>query len=213
MVRINLLPSKREARWAPEGGPSWLFALAAVVVVQIVALFFVHQAQEDELLAAQRENQKIQVAIDDTKRQMENHEDIKKQLKSLKDREEAITKLQASRSGPTQTLLELSRILTAGRGPTADRDRLEQLRRDNPAAAPNPAWDPHRLWLTGYKEDNRLVRLAGLARDGEDVSELLRRLSVSDFFGDVKLLPSGKVVDNTTRIELVRFEVSAKVKY
>jgi len=57
------------------------------------------------------------------------------------------------------------------------------------------------------------VKLGGLARDGEDVSELERRLKASDYFADVKLLPGTKVVDTQSHQELFHFELSAKVKY
>ena len=57
------------------------------------------------------------------------------------------------------------------------------------------------------------MRLAGLARDGEDVSEFLRRLTLSDYFYDVKLLPATKSIDAVTHLELVRFELSAKARY
>jgi type IV pilus assembly protein PilN len=52
-----------------------------------------------------------------------------------------------------------------------------------------------------------------MARDGEDVSEFLRRLTLSDYFYDVRLLPAKKTVDTVTKIELVKFEMSAKVRY
>jgi type IV pilus assembly protein PilN len=110
-------------------------------------------------------------------------------------------------------MLELSRIMTQGRGPTVDRDKLEQLKRDNPTAVPNANWDPRRLWILSYKESDRTVRLAGLARDGEDVSEFLRRLALSDYFFETKLLPAGKIIDPVTKLELVRFEMSMKVRY
>ena len=84
-------------------------------------------------------------------------------------------------------------MLTPGRGPTTDRDKLEQLKRDNPAEVHNANWDPRRLWLTSYKEADRTVKIGGLARDGEDVSELERRLKLSDYFSDVKLLPGSKI--------------------
>ena len=100
-----------------------------------------------------------------------------------------------------------------GKGPTTDRDKLEQLKRDNPTAVLNPNWDPHRLWLTSYQEVERAVKIAGLARDPEDVSELQRRLLLSDYFYDVNLLPGSKFIDGTTKVELVRFEMTAKVKY
>jgi len=60
---------------------------------------------------------------------------------------------------------------------------------------------------------NRLVKMAGLARDGEDVSELERRLKASDYFAEVKLLPGNKIVDQQTQQELFKFELSAKVRY
>ena len=102
-------------------------------------------------------------------------------------------------------------MLTQGRGPTTDRDKLEQMKRDNPAEVFNANWDARRLWLTAFVESDRVVKLQGLARDGEDVSELERRLKLSDFFTDVKLLPGSKVTD--TGQELFRFELSAKVRY
>ena len=57
------------------------------------------------------------------------------------------------------------------------------------------------------------MKIAGMARDGEDVSEFLRRLSLSDMFFDVKLLPASKAADTATKLELVKFDVSAKVRY
>jgi hypothetical protein len=53
--------------------------------------------------------------------------------------------------------------------------------------------------------------MSGLARDGEDVSELERRLKLSDYFVEVKLLPGQKVTDQNQ--ELFHFELSAKVRY
>src|SRR5262249_51634351 len=129
-----------------------------------------------------RENQKIESTISDIKRQISNHAEIKASLAELREREDAISKLQAARTGPTAVLLELAHVLSEGRGPTTDPDRIEQLKRDDPGAVPNAGWDPRRLWLTQYNEVDRAVKMAGLARDGEDVSEFLRRLSLSDFF-------------------------------
>ena len=63
------------------------------------------------------------------------------------------------------------------------------MKRDNPAEVYNANWDARRLWLTSYQEVDRTVKFGGLARDGEDVSELERRLKLSDYFTDVKLLP------------------------
>jgi len=94
-----------------------------------------------------------------------------------------------------------------------DPDRLSQLRRDNPLSVFNAAWDARRLWLVKFVEDHRKVRLEGFARDGEDVSELARRMNLSSYFSDVTLLPASRQVDPTTKIEVVSFALEAKVKY
>ena len=223
MIRINLMPQKRPMRRrgeaaggeAPSGGESqaWLAVVLGAVLLEVIVLLFVYKTKQDQLTQVQKHNQELTANIDAIKREISNHTEIKAQLKELRDREEAIQKLQSARTGPTATMLELSRIMTPGRGPTVDRDKLEQLKRDNPSAVPNSNWDPRRLWLMSYREADRTVRLAGLARDGEDVSEFLRRLALSDYFYDVKLLPATKSIDPITKLELVKFEMSAKVRY
>ncbi len=215
MIRVNLLPQKKESRrgGGGEGSQAWVFAIVGVVLLEIVVLIVFQKAKQDELDNMQRKNEQVQSAITEITKQISNHAEIKNQLKELRDREDAITKLQSARTGPTAVMLELSRILTAGRGPTTDRDKMEQLKRDDPGAVPNPNWDPRRLWLRAYSDTSRAVKLSGLARDGEDVSEFLRRLTLSDYFYDLKLLPASKERDSATGLELVKFEFSAKVRY
>jgi type IV pilus assembly protein PilN len=216
MVRINLLPEKRQAGRRKAGAEPtqfWLLGVLGAFVATIVLCLFIQKVKQDQLAALVAENGRTQGQIDSIKRQIADHPAIKARLKELRDREEAIQKLQTARTGPTATLLELARILTPGRGPTADRDKLEQLKRDNPSEVYNPNWDARRLWLTSYEESNRVVRLTGLARDGEDVSEIERRLKFSDYFTEVKLRPGSKTSDSTSHQEVFRFELSAKVKY
>jgi type IV pilus assembly protein PilN len=216
VVRVNLLPDKRQtARRMASSEPSqlWVIGVLGAFVATIVVCLFVQKVKQDQLRDILAENSRIEGQIDAIKKQTANHEEILARLKELRDREDAIQKLQSARTGPTSTLLELAHVLTIGRGPTTDRDRLEQLKRDTPAEVYNANWDPRRLWLTSYQETDRTVKLGGLARDGEDVSELERRLKASDFFTDVKLLPGAKVFDAPSHQELFRFELSAKVRY
>jgi type IV pilus assembly protein PilN len=223
VIRINLMPQKRAMRRRGEaggaesssdgGGQAWLAFVLGALLLEVIVLLFVYKTKQDQLTQVQKHNQELGGNIEAIKREISNHAEIKAQLKELRDREEAIQKLQSARTGPTATMLELSRIMTPGRGPTVDRDKLEQLKRDNPSAVPNANWDPRRLWLASYKEQDRTVRVGGLARDGEDVSEFLRRLALSDYFYDVKLLPATKSVDPVSKLELIKFEMSAKVRY
>jgi type IV pilus assembly protein PilN len=218
MVRINLLPERKQAKArsgasASEPGQLWLLVLMGVLVVEVVICLLVQGMKESELTQAVAVNTKISNSIEDLKREMSNHDDIKAQLKMLRDREDAINKLRAARSGPTTVLLELSRILSPGKGPTADRDKVEQLKRDDPQAVPNPNWDPRRVWVTSYQELERSVKIGGVARDTDDVSEVGKRLILSDYFSDVRLLPGEKYTDAETKLQLVRFDLTAKVKY
>lgn len=216
MIRVNLLPQKtasRRTQTATTNSQSWLFFVLGAVVLEAVILLFVYKTKSNEFDRQKKRNDDVQSQIDFIKKQTADHAKMRTELKDLRDREAAIQKLQSARSGPTATLLELSRVLTSGRGPTVDHDKLEELKRTNPSAAPNPQWDPRRLWLTSYRETDRVVRMTGLARDGEDISEFLRRLALSDYFSDVKMLPAQKTTDGDTKLELVRFEMSAKVRY
>jgi len=216
MVRVNLLPERKQAaRRTSSAEPSqlWILGVVGAVIVTVIVCLFIQKMKQDDLAAIVAENGRTQGQIDAIKKTISNHAEIQARLKELRDREEAIQKLQAARTGPTSTLLELAHVLTSGRGPSTDRDKLEQLKRDNPAEVYNTNWDARRLWLTSYQESDRTVKLGGLARDGEDVSELERRLKLSDYFTDVKLLPGQKIFDGVAKQELFKFELSAKVKY
>lgn len=214
MIRINLLPVKRGARAAATpSGSKWLLLMALFVVGELTGLVLFHTAKLDELKVQTDKNDQIQSQIDEIKRLVANHEEIKKELALLRARGEAIGKLQAGRTGPTAALLEVAQILTQGKGPTSDADRLAQLRKENPLATYNPGWDTRRLWLSAYLENERVVRLEGLARDGNDVYELAQRLKLSSYFYDVVLLPGKKEVSKETKLELVTFALQMKVRY
>ena len=79
--------------------------------------------------------------------------------------------------------------------------------------------DFFRLWLVGFKELDRNVSLSGVGKTNDDVSEFLRRLSVSRYFTDVRLVKteekadkdgSGTAIATQTTIS---FEMRAKVRY
>jgi type IV pilus assembly protein PilN len=213
MIRINLLTRKRSRVERQEKTQTWLVVAFGLVLLEIVALVIYHGFKLEELKVQERKNGELTAQIDQSKKAVAKHAEVKEKLAQLRAREDAIAQLQSARSGPTSILLELSRLLTLGRGPTVDAGKLNQLRRDDPAAAFNPAWDARRLWILSFKEDKRKLRIDGLARDGEDVSELARRMSLSDYFVGVKLLPARRQVDPATKVELVRFSLEAGVKY
>jgi type IV pilus assembly protein PilN len=212
VIRVNLLPQKRR-KPAASRGDMWLIASLVLVVLEVVGCFIWYGSIEDELEQQQSKNRALTAQIDQIKDVAKNHEDVKKKLVLLRDREQAIAKLQSARTGPTAMLLEVARMLTPGRGPSVDPSELTKLRRDNPSQDYNATWDSRRLWLVRFVESERLVRLEGMARDGEDVSELARRMNLSTYFYDVQLLPAKREVDKASGLTLVSFKLEAKVRY
>ena len=212
MIRINLMAQKRRSDRA-EGSQLWLAVVMVVMLAEVAALFVFHGFKNEELNEQRLKNAALNSQIDQSKNTVANHEAVRKNLAQLRAREEAIGKLQSARTGPTAILLELARLLTPGRGPSVDPDRLSQLRRDNPLAVFNPSWDSRRLWLVKFVEQSRKLHLEGFAQDGEDVSELARRMNLSSYFADVRLLPAVRQIDSTTHMEVVSFALEAKVNY
>jgi type IV pilus assembly protein PilN len=206
MIKINLLAQKKRAERS-DVSQVWLAVVMVVVLAEVAALFVLHSFKAEELTQQERKNAELTSQIEQAKKNVANHEQVKADLALLRAREEAIQQLQSGRSGPTAILMELARILTPGRGPSVDPDRLAQLRRDNPLSVFNPNWDSRRLWLTGYVEAQRKLKIDGKARDGEDVSELARRLNLSSYFYDVNLLPA------TRENDFVKFSIETKVRY
>jgi type IV pilus assembly protein PilN len=213
VIRINLLPKKRSAQTTRTEGQAWLIWILVVMLLEIIGLFAFHSYTNNKLKDQNRKNSELSAQIEESKRVVQKHPEVKAKLEQLRAKEDAIAALQNARTGPTAVLLELARILTPGRGPTVDPDRIDQLRRENPLALFAPNWDPRRLWLTRYTEENRSVRIVGMARDGEDVSEFARRLNLSAFFNEVRLLPGKRTRDAKTGLELVDFELQAKARY
>ncbi len=215
MIRVNLLPHAGERRTASEGSQTWLLFVMGVVVLEIVGLFFFHQTKQDELSQIQGQVNQLGSQVAEINDLVKNHAAVKKELEMMRAREDAIAKLQNARKGPTSVLLELSKVLTKGKGPTADPEKLEQLKQENPLAVYNPSWDPRRVWLTHYTEEERKVTLQGLARDGGDVYEFAQRLKLSRFFDDVRLKEGSqdKSGDKNDKLELIKFSLEVKVKY
>lgn len=214
MIRVNLLPQKKRAERAaavePSGGQRWILVVLGLVLLEAIACVLFHQTKEKQLTEQNAKNQAAQADINNIKSLVAQHAAVKTDLELLRAREDAISKLEKARTGPTAAMLELSRLLTPGKGPTVDPDRYQAQIQKNPLSAINPAWDARRVWITSFKENSRLVEIEGLARDSTDVSELALRLKASSYFYDVRLLPGGKKSEEAA---MVSFGMQLKVRY
>jgi type IV pilus assembly protein PilN len=212
MIRINLLPTSRNTQTA-QGSQTWLLVLLGVVAIEIVGCFVLYGKKQEELEDWGQKNRTVQNNIKLSQDKVADHAKVKAQLAQLRAREEAIAKLQSARTGPTSMMLEVGHLLSKGRGPTVSPERIEQVKNDDPLSMYNPAWDPRRLWLSSFVEEARTVKLTGSARDGEDVSELARRMNLSSYFYDVRLLPGKMEPRKDNEQESVTFQLEARVRY
>ena len=128
MIRVNLLPQKRR-KASSSRGELWLVASLLTVALEIVGCLVLYGQKQDELVQQQDKNKALDAQIKQIKDVSKNHDEVKQKLAALRDREQAIAKLQSARTGPTAMLLEVARLLTPGRGPSVDPNELSKVRR------------------------------------------------------------------------------------
>lgn len=215
MIRINLLGgSRRQVKGAVAGGTQgWIIAYLVAAALSVVVLVFVYLGASrglDEQLAV---NAALTREIGDLETQSANIEAVREQLERSRQLEAVVGELTRARYGPTAVLMEISRILSVRGGPTVDPQRLEEIRRQNPLAAYNTSWDPHRLWITEFREEDRACTIRGAGKTNEDVAEFLRRLTLSERFEEIELVKTQGVEDPGTQLPVIGFELSARVIY
>ncbi|MCA9609325.1 MAG: PilN domain-containing protein [Myxococcales bacterium] len=214
MIRINLLPGARKQPGTPAGGTQgWVIGYLVASALLVVVLVFVYLGKKRELNEQLARNQQLQQEISDLERQSANIDQVRAELDRSRQLETVVNELQRARYGPTAVLMELSRILSAGGGPTVDPQRLEEIRRQNPLAAFNPGWDPRRLWLKTLVEEERQCTITGAGRTNEDIAEFLRRLTLSERFTNIELVRTQGAEDNETHLVFINFELTAEVIY
>lgn len=215
MIRINLLPGARSQKRAsstssPQG---WFVSYGVAALLTAAILAFVYVRALGRLEEQQSANAALTREIRELESQSANIDEVRGQLERSRQLENVVSELQRARYGPTQVLMEISRILSVGGGPTVDPQRLEQLRRVNPLATYNVGWDPRRLWVTEFSEEDRSCNIKGAGKTNEDVAEFLRRLTLSDLFDQVALVQTRGAEDRDTHLPVIEFELNCRVNY
>jgi type IV pilus assembly protein PilN len=212
MIRINLLPEAK--RQVTAGGDAQLWGVIYLLASFAwgVVLFLVYLSGQSALEEQNVKNQELSGQITRAKSQTENLADVQAKLAKSKELEDVVTTLQNARQGPTRMLMELSKLLSEGGGPTVAPEQLEAMRRDNPVLAYNPGWDFRRLWLSDFTETQGKCNIIGMGRSNEDVAEILRRLNLSETFDNVSLQATNASLDQGG-MAVVRFALTCEVKY
>jgi type IV pilus assembly protein PilN len=177
----------------------------------VLGLLLFYFSKRGELEEQQAKNSELEAQIKQAQAQSENIGEVEQALAKSKQLEEVVMGLQAARQGPARLMLELSKILSEGGGPTIDPTKFEDLKRTNPLAVFNSAWDVRRLWITGFRESDRKCQLSGYGKTNEDVAEFLRRLNVSEVFDNVQLRSTA--ASAAQGLPVVQFAITCEVKY
>jgi type IV pilus assembly protein PilN len=215
MIRINLLPQAKRQTGEGVGLAVWGYAYLVATAVWCIALAFVYFSLSSDRDQALAQNKEIERQIKKIKEESGDLEKLQKDLDQSKQLEDVVKDLLAARAGPARMLLELSAILSPGKGPTVDPKKLEELRKVNPDANFTPGWDTNRLWIDGFNEEGGKCEMTGAGRNNEDIAEFLRRLTLSDVFDNVVLVRTGASggKKGNAALSLVAFELTCKVRY
>lgn len=218
MIRINLLPQARKAVRAPAAAATGASQQAWVIVylvalalwgVALTAVYIIYSGRLDE---QQQQNAALDSQIQQLLTKSAQLDEVRAKLQASVRLEELVTDLNKARQGPTRVMMEISKILSPGGGPTIDPQALEALRAENPLAGYNRSWDPRRLWLTEFREENRSCTIIGQGKTNEDVAEFLRRLALSELFEQVTLTKT-EAVEGDEGLSFIRFELTCQVRY
>ena len=181
MIKINLLPQKRRVERRAETSQLWLAVVLMLFLAEVAGLFVFHGYKNEQLQERLRSTASYRRRSTKLSTPSQNHGDVRQKLEQLRAKEDAIAKLQSARTGPTAVLLELA--------PDPDpRSRSERRSRSLEPAAPRESArrvQPELGRAAALADQVRRAaaqsRLEGVARDGEDVSELARRLQLSSY--------------------------------
>jgi type IV pilus assembly protein PilN len=209
VIRINLLPIRKVKR--AEASQRQFLYLGMAILATVGAVVFVHLQAASQLDDIMRRNTILTADVARLKQEIGDYDKIRAQREELLRQRKTIQALDAGRTGPVYLLREMSELLSPGKGPTFDRVSYEETLRRDPNAGFNASWDPRRVWMEGYSEDQKHVRIRGAAKSNEDVAEFLKRLNSSVFFSEVNLDSTSQVSGHG--IKFVDFSLSANVIY
>ncbi|MEI8255746.1 MAG: PilN domain-containing protein [Deltaproteobacteria bacterium] len=215
MLKINLLPSQRRdtGSAAADSVRTFGIAMAAALVVVVAGLFLHYSSKAREVSALAALNSVQDATVRQIRARISDHARVQADLEEIRAREQAISHLEGARTGPTSMLVELSHLLSPGGHPSSDPTVLDRIQRDSPTQMYNTTWDPHRLWIRLFTEDQRAVTIEGDGRTPDDVGEFMRRMMLSQYFEQVRLERSEGGDDSNTRISVQRFRIAARVRY
>jgi type IV pilus assembly protein PilN len=201
MIRINLLPV-REAK-KRESGKQMLLLFVALVIVEVGVFFYWSSSKDDELASLATKNAALAADVKKLEDLAAKGKQIESEKAELERQKQVLDSIVEGQTGPVNMLGELSLMLTSVDDPAL---KLAQKKRGW-----NADWDPKRLWIKTFVENNRVVKVTGFARSNDDLAEFLHRLSSARHFTEVKLNYSAAAQERG--MKTVQFDIDMLALY
>lgn len=204
MIRINLLPVREAEK--KKSGRQLLVLFAVLLLAEAAVLFFIQSEAQSQLTQVAVNNKTTQQKIEDLRKKTSAVADLQRQTAELEQQKAVLDGLIEGQAGPVKMLDELSRIMTPIEDP--------QLKLEVQERGWNPDWDPRRLWIDRFTEEERRVKITGYARTNDDLGEFLRRLGSSRHFVKVQMNVSEAVtMRELNDARMMRFDIDGLVIY
>ncbi|MEM6731630.1 MAG: PilN domain-containing protein [Myxococcota bacterium] len=185
-VRINLLPVRAAKR--ASSAKQELYAVAGVVFVAVAGVYLWSSSVSSDLEKTRREIAAVKRELKAIKEDRAKVDDYIKKNKTLRNKRDAIEKLQTLRTGPARMLDDLATILTSEK----------------------------KVWLTELSENDGQLQLKGGAMEHVNISDFQIALKRnSTFFKNVQLVVVTKATSKQgdRSVDYLEWSITANTDY
>jgi Tfp pilus assembly protein PilN len=218
MIRINLLPQRRQKRVvgrraaADASARQLLYGVGALVAAVLGVLLLIDLPTRSDLERYRRNAEALQEEIWKQDELLIGFAEMQKAQVDAEARSKSIDRILQAKVVPAHVLHELGEILTSSHLPTMTLDMLKKTGSD-PNKRFQQDWDPTHVWLSGFSDNSGVFKLEGGAQSESDVTQLSKRLAASVHFMDVTPAGGERVTDQASGANYYKFTITGRVAY
>jgi Tfp pilus assembly protein PilN len=219
MIKINLLPQKRQRNRVSSSDPSSkhvMFGVIGLAAAGVAVVLLVDRPKRSKLNELAAANAQLDGDIRSKSQQLEGYDELKKAADEADERYKSILRLLATKVVPANVLHELGEIMMPSKYPTMTEDMAKRTG-SGPEGDPNKRfqadWDASHVWLSSFTDTGGAFKLEGGAQSESDITQLSKRLSASAYFVDVTPAGGERVADSQNGGNYYKFTITGKVAY
>jgi len=219
MIKINLLPQKRQRNRVASSDPSSkhvMFGVIGLAAAGVAVVLLVDRPKRSKLNELAAANAQLDSDIRSKTQQLEGYDELKKAADEADERYKSILRLLATKVVPANVLHELGEIMMPSKYPTMTEDMAKRTG-SGPEGDPNKRfqadWDASHVWLSSFTDTGGTFKLEGGAQSESDITQLSKRLSASAYFVDVTPAGGERVADSANGGNYYKFTITGRVAY